>query len=153
MYNESFPVSKNSITAARIDDDYGLTDIMPGCKIRLSALSSERRTMYLNGSSREAPWIKEEPEGTFQELLAGETYYCIVIEDAAQYKKDMADMVKKNAGVAKDTEQKPRQEGCSCLYGNPCQDQYVCLDWDHRWEVALKNGMSQAEIKRAGIIS
>ena len=33
-----------------------------------------------------------------------------------------------------------RKEGCSCLYGNPCQDQYVCQNWANRFEVAKKNG-------------
>ena len=32
-----------------------------------------------------------------------------------------------------------REEGCSCLYGNPCVDQYVCLDWENRFEVAKAN--------------
>lgn len=32
------------------------------------------------------------------------------------------------------------KEGCSCLYGNPCMDQYVCNDWANRFEVAKKNG-------------
>jgi len=35
------------------------------------------------------------------------------------------------------------KETCSCLYGNPCVDQYVCLDWNNRFEVAKKNGMKQ----------
>ena len=65
MYNELFPVSKNSITAARIDEDYGLTDVMPGCRIRLSTLDSARRTLYENENGGcPAPWAKEEPEGT-----------------------------------------------------------------------------------------
>ena len=81
---------------------------MPGCRIRLSALEPKRRTEYVNHCGREAPYIKEEPEGTFQELMAGETYYCIVIEDAAQYKKDMEALVKSFQGVSKDTEQKER---------------------------------------------
>jgi len=33
-----------------------------------------------------------------------------------------------------------RKEGCSCIYGNPCQDKYVCLNWNGRFEVAKKNG-------------
>ena len=33
-----------------------------------------------------------------------------------------------------------RQEGCSCLYGNPCQDKYVCQNWANRLDVAKKNG-------------
>lgn len=31
-------------------------------------------------------------------------------------------------------------EGCSCLFGNPCIDQYVCKDWSNRFEVSKKNG-------------
>ena len=33
-----------------------------------------------------------------------------------------------------------KTEGCSCLFGNPCQDKYVCKDWNNRFEVAKKNG-------------
>lgn len=153
MYNEEFPISQNSLTAARIDEDYGLTDVMPGCRIRLSTIDSKRRTLYEEAHPGcEAPWVKEDPEGTFQELLAGNTYYCIVIENPEQYKKDMAELKQRLGDAALHTEAKPRQEGCSCLYGNPCQDPYVCLDWDNRWKVAMENGMSQEEIKRAGIV-
>jgi len=151
MYNEEFPISKNSVTAERIDEDYALTDVMPGCRLKLSTLEPKRRTEYVNNCGREAPFIKEDPEGTFQELMAGETYHCIVIEDPVQYKKDMDTLAKSMEGVNKDTEVKERQEGCSCIYGNPCQDQYVCLDWDNRWAVAIKNGMTKQEIQRAGI--
>ncbi|CAM9813927.1 unnamed protein product, partial [Ectocarpus fasciculatus] len=144
MYNEEFPISKNSITAARIDEDYGLTDVMPGCRLRLSRLDGLRRTVYENENPERgpAPWVKEDPEGTFQELVAGEKYYCIVIENPAQYKKDMEEIAKRLEGTKLDLkdEGKPRQEGCSCLYGNPCQDKYVCLDWDNRWKVAMANG-------------
>lgn len=153
MYNEEFPISKNSLTAARIDEDYGLSDVMPGCRIRLSTIDSKRRTLYeeAHPGRGEAPWVKEEPEGTFQELLAGNKYYLIVIENPEQYKKDMKELATRLAGMG-ETEAKPRQEGCSCLYGNPCQDPYVCLDWDNRWKVSLANGMSQSEIKRAGLM-
>ena len=33
-----------------------------------------------------------------------------------------------------------RKEGCSCIYGNPCADQYVCLNWANRFDIATKNG-------------
>ena len=76
MYNEEFPVKFNSLTAVRIDEDYGLYDVMPGCQIKLSTIPSDRRTVYENeNNGRIAPWVKESPEGTYQELLAGETYY------------------------------------------------------------------------------
>ena len=25
--------------------------------------------------------------------------------------------------------QEARKEGCSCIYGNPCQDKYICKNW------------------------
>lgn len=31
-------------------------------------------------------------------------------------------------------------ESCSCVYGNPCVDEYGCKDWHSRFAVAKKNG-------------
>jgi hypothetical protein len=31
-------------------------------------------------------------------------------------------------------------ESCSCIYGNPCVDEYGCKDWYNRMDVAKKNG-------------
>ena len=70
--------------------------------------------------------------------------------DPKQYQADMAELQSKLSLLDKVEENKPRQEGCSCLYGNPCQDPYVCLDWDNRWKVSIDNGLSKEEIKRAG---
>lgn len=141
MYNEQFPIAGNTLTAARIDEDYGLTDVMPNCRIRLSQMDSATRTLYANAHPEraEAPWVREDPEGTFKDLLADETYYCIVIEDAAQYAKDMLEMKAKLGDVVVE-EGGAREEGCSCLYGNPCVDQYICKNWDSRFAVAKANG-------------
>jgi hypothetical protein len=142
MYNELFPVSGNDLTASRIDEDYGLSDVMPGCRIMLSQIDSKARTLYCNAHKGvEAPWVREDPVGTFRELLAGETYFCIVIENPAQYARDMealAARLKTEGVVVFPKEQ--RMEGCSCLYGNPCLDQYICKDWDSRFAVAKQNG-------------
>ena len=45
--------------------------------------------------------------------------------------------VRERAAVSVNT---PRKEGCSCLFGNPCQDRYVCENWNARFEVAKANG-------------
>jgi hypothetical protein len=141
MYNEEFPVSANTLTAARIDEDYGLTDVMPGCRIRLSQIDSKSRTLYGNAhQGAEAPWVKEDPEGTFRDLMAGEKYYCIVIENPGQYARDMEETRKRLERDGVPVEQGARAEGCSCLFGNPCLDQYVCKDWGNRFAVAKKNG-------------
>lgn len=31
-------------------------------------------------------------------------------------------------------------ESCSCVYGNPCVDEYGCKDWHSRYAVAKANG-------------
>ncbi|KAJ1402707.1 hypothetical protein B484DRAFT_405324 [Ochromonadaceae sp. CCMP2298] len=118
---------------------------MPACRIRLSPIDSKARTLFSNaiaGVEREAAWVREEPEGTFKDLLAGETYYCIVFEDRQQYKKDMIAMQARSKTLKADLpEAKTREaEGCSCLFGNPCMDQYICNDWNNRYAVSKKNG-------------
>ena len=32
------------------------------------------------------------------------------------------------------------KEGCSCIWGNPCADEYICEDWDNRFAIAAANG-------------
>ena len=141
MYNEEFPISNNTLTAERIDEDYGLTDVMPGCRIRLSTIDSKSRTLYENAhDGLQAPWVHEEPIGTFKNLLSNETYYCIVFEDAIQYEKDMNELQKRLNNQPKENYKTRTEEGCSCLYGNPCMDQYICRDWNNRYAVAKTNG-------------
>ena len=134
MYNEEFEIKDNSLEASVIDELYCLSDVMPGCKLQLS----ETERTSTNWNVKYAP---ENPAGTFQELIQGKTYYCIVFENQDQYNKDMAELKKRLEAEAVDTGTKTREEeGCSCLYGNPCMDQYICKDWNNRFAVAKKNG-------------
>ena len=142
MYNEKFTITKNTLTTEAINDEYALVDVMPGCRLLLSTIDPTARTAYVNAHFQEAPYVREEPEGTFKDLLCDETYYCSVIENPDQYKKDMAEQKKKMQSNAKDEKASkgPIQESCSCLFGNPCVDQYICKDWNNRVQVATKNG-------------
>ncbi|EGR27302.1 hypothetical protein IMG5_198100 [Ichthyophthirius multifiliis] len=73
----------------------------------------------------------------FENLQTGNIYWCVVLKnDEAEakrkvYKADFSALGNKN--------EKQRTEGCSCLYGNPCVDQYVCQDWNNRFMVAKNN--------------
>lgn len=141
LYNERFQIMGNSLTAEKINDEYCLYDVMPGCEIKLSEINSNLRTEYSNKhNGLEAPWIKEEPKGVYHDLLAGETYYCIVIENPEQYKRDMEELTNRLRLEGNEIVQEKRAEGCSCLYGNPCVDQYICRDWNNCFAVAKKNG-------------
>ena len=98
-------------------------------------------------------YVKEDDAaaGTFGDdvLTGGMTYYLYVQQDPEQEKEDMAKMKalwgKAAAGgtlLGDDGNGNGgRGEGCSCLFGSPCVDKYVCLDWDNRMAVAKAHGM------------
>jgi hypothetical protein len=100
--------------------------------------------MYITYSSTNFLQVREDPIGTFKELLSGEKYYCIVIEAPEQYALDQKNLqARLLASGLLDAASATRGrdvEGCSCLYGNPCMDQYICRDWDNRFAVSKNNG-------------
>merc|ERR1712232_887403 len=116
------------LKATDIDELYCLSDVMPGCFIHLS----EKEFRH----DEEHKYVKEEPAGTFLGLMAGETYWCYVQQDAEQEKRDQENMRKVWAGVtqAKATE----GEHCSCKDGAPCTDSSICNDWPNHFANALK---------------
>lgn len=136
MYNEKFPIKGGKITAPEIDEVYCLSDVMPGCVLHLSEKSPEEK--YAMEAAEEVfPYIYEEPEGTFHNLEAECTYYVHVTEDEAEFLKSQARAKKAFAGVKSEA---VRGEGCSCLEGNPCADEYICTDWHNRFALAKQHG-------------
>jgi len=143
MYAEKFRISKHQLRAEDIDELYCLSDVMPGCFIHLS------RREFAYGEEHE--YIVEDPPGTFQGLMAGETYWCYVQQDAEQEKKDQERMRKlREEEKRKLDDGKPKYErdgafagvaeSCSCIFGNPCIEEHTCKDWYNRFAVATKNG-------------
>lgn len=141
MYNEPFPIVEGSTTAANIDEVYCLSYVMPNCVIKLSIHPpAEKRRLEAEGSSLTNFFVFEEPRGTYQGLIADTSYYVYVEQEADQLKRDqerMKEIASKMEGGGKEA---ARAEGCSCIYGNPCIDQYICKDWGNRFAVATKNG-------------
>lgn len=154
QYNEQFPIVASSITAAEIDEVYCLSFVMPGCRIRLSLLSPankrkkeiELEEQGLGLIEREKQiLLNEEPKGTFHGLRADGSYYVYAEQAAEQLALDQArarEIFAQQASI----EQVQRKddgrvlESCSCLYGNPCVDEYGCRDWGNRYAVAKQNG-------------
>lgn len=135
-YNMQFPIKDGMMTAAEIDEVYCLSDVMPKCKIHLSTKSNEEK-YSLESQDEVCPYIFEEPVGTFKGLEAGETYYVYVTEDEEEFLKSQEHAKRAFAGVKSEA---LRSEGCSCLEGNPCVDEYVCTDWHNRFALAKKHG-------------
>mmetsp|Transcript_102679 Transcript_102679/g.331163 ORF Transcript_102679/g.331163 Transcript_102679/m.331163 type:complete len:164 (-) Transcript_102679:92-583(-) len=135
MYAEKFKIEEHKLTAAAINDLYGLSDVMPGCFLHLA----EREFAY----AEEQQYIKEDPPGTFVGLMADETYWCYVQQDPEQEKRDQESIKKRWAGVKVGGgigDRGSEGESCSCGDGAPCTDSMVCKDWDNRFANALKAG-------------
>ena len=112
-------------------------------------LAARVRAGRSKGTNKYCFYVSEAPIGTFSGLEAGTEYHVYVDADTAEE----TELREKAAAGAADATLNARapgsddglrggrlREGCSCLFGNPCVDQYVCLDWDNRYEVAKANG-------------
>ena len=145
MYQEKFTIKDGSIDAAIIDEEYCLSDVMPGCKIHLSRVDKKETYEEIEKDNLSV-FIKEEPVGIFQDLEVDNSYYVFVVQDDTQLKLDQEMQRRKTEGLVKENPGliKPDDgrgfESCSCIYGNPCLDEYACKDWGNRYAIATQNG-------------
>lgn len=149
QYNEQFDITNGSTTQENIDEVYCLSFVMPNCLVHLSTLNpQEKRKQEAEGNLD--LFIKEDPRGTYQGLDVDQTYYVYVEQEAEQLARDQARM-KQIASSMEGAKKKDANgnlvkddgrvlESCSCIYGNPCVDEYGCKDWGNRFAVATKNG-------------
>ncbi|CAN0006406.1 unnamed protein product, partial [Pylaiella littoralis] len=95
--------------------------------------------------------FKENPPGTFHEQVDGGVYWVYVSRDDEEEKRDRDRMKQVVEGMKDDLPQGGAEgermdggrnglESCSCVYGNPCVDEYGCKDWHSRYAVAKANG-------------
>jgi hypothetical protein len=148
QYNEQFEITNGSTTAENIDEVYCLSFVMPGCLIHLSNLNpQEKRQAVIDGNLD--LFLEENPRGTYHGLEVDKTYYVYVEQEAEQLARDQAKMkqiadsmegAKKRGDAALTKDDGRVLESCSCIYGNPCVDEYGCKDWANRCAVATKNG-------------
>lgn len=144
LYNEQFPIVDGSTTHANIDDVYCLSHVMPNCKIHLSKLTPKEKAASEENNCFDV-MIDECPIGTYLDLEKDQTYYVYIEEenDPNQAIRD-AERMKKIAEKANaeviDKGDGRGMEGCSCIYGNPCLDEYGCRDWGNRFAIATANG-------------
>ena len=85
--------------------------------------------------------------GTFTGLCKDHTYYIHVLQQQEQL---LLDQIKTKQNYQNyDPSPNPSLskldgrfglESCSCVYGNPCVDEYGCKDWGHRYAISMTNG-------------
>ena len=144
QYDELFSICGGSITQAEIDEVYCLSFVMPECHLRLSQSSPTERAKQLNEGG-EITYEKESPVGVFCGLNTSRLYYIYVEQDAERLSRDQEDFKRKMPPISDrrsgDIENNSEfRESCSCLFGNPCVDEYICKDWTNRYAIASGNG-------------
>lgn len=167
LYNEKFDITTGTITEDAINDVYGLSDVMPNCRLRLSVMTpAEVREATIrhtdaegssdkdealglsSGSLCGVKYLPEHPAGTFCSLRNGHSYYVYVSQDSEELRKEQLERDKINMQKLADRASDDKIErddgrgfdGCTCIYGAPCVDEYGCRDWSTRFDVAKANG-------------
>ena len=129
---------------------------MPGCRVHLSEFDTTEKTNR-EQKGETIPYIMERPAGVYFGLEVGRTYFCHVVQDQQQLKKDQLATQARFAAAGGGGGKKGQGdqgkfeaflkledgrgfESCSCIYGNPCVDEYGCRDWTNRFAIARKNG-------------
>ncbi|DAZ92907.1 TPA: LOW QUALITY PROTEIN: hypothetical protein N0F65_013069, partial [Lagenidium giganteum] len=143
QYDELFPIVDGSTTQAAVDDVYCLSFVMPNCLVHLSKHPGPERLKHENDGVFDS-LMPENPRGTFQDLEKDQTYYVVVEQEADQLRRDQeATKAKWEPAIKQNKLEKDDGRGfetCSCIYGNPCVDEYGCKDWHSRYAVATANG-------------
>lgn len=143
QYDELFPIVDGSTTQANIDEVYCLSFVMPGCLVHLSLHESVERFARENDGLFDS-LVREDPCGVYHDLEKDHTYYVVVEQEADQLKRDQEAANAKWAAEVKQSKLEQSDgrgfETCSCIYGNPCLDEYGCKDWHSRFAVATANG-------------
>eukprot|EP01040_Poterioochromonas_malhamensis_P017893 gene17893-20715_t len=145
QYSEMFPIVNGSTTQENVDEVYCLSFVMPNCLVHLSIHDPATKRRLEIEEKFEELFLPEIPRGTYQNLVADQTYYVYVEQESAQLERDQA-MTRLRlqndptalAALKKDDGRV--LESCSCIYGNPCVDEYGCRDWANRFAIATKNG-------------
>ncbi|KAF4039096.1 hypothetical protein GN244_ATG08696 [Phytophthora infestans] len=143
-YDELFPIEDGSTTQANIDEIYCLSFVMPNCFVRLSRHPNPER-FHREESGIFDSLVCEDPRGTYHNLEKDQAYYVVVEQEADRLRRDQEATKALWDGDLQKQKKAGKYDGrgfesCSCVYGNPCVDEYGCRDWHSRFAVATKNG-------------
>ena len=150
MYAEEFDIVDGSTTAAAVDDLYCLSDVMPKCQIFLSPISPQEKMTFLDEGIDAFYYVEEDPKQTYRGLETTTAYYAYIQENDDEFKKYQQKTRRVFCAEVKEERQRSEYaeagipETCSCVYGNPCVDEYGCKNWAYRYAIAKKNGWKEA---------
>ena len=135
-----------------MDDGYCINFNAPGSTLELIEVKpSVRKELQIKNI--DTPFVEKDRSGnrwlnmrtTTNEKTEMKIYYVVVFQYATQRESDQR-KVTGNEGNERSAQQQEHShllaEGCSCLFGNPCLDEYNCDDWINRYDIAKENGWS-----------
>ncbi len=160
-----FDIEGGVLPVEEVDDEFCLSEEMPGCEIRLISInpSDAGTTAAVKFTEKTVRWKFD--EGAWTGLYTYDpdtrepnTYWVVVFQDPKQREADLAKtrqrMEASTEGACPQCQEGEEGyfygnnvgwvEGCSCLEGNPCTEynKYNCKDWNNRYAVALAQGWS-----------
>ena len=148
QYTDTFDLQAGGTLAiAAVDEEYCLSDIMPGATFELSQISAQSRIdAQINGDNTTLFEEKnKEDESLWTNLYTYDDepkkWYVLVFQDKAQRDADLK-ATKERMSAIQVEESSERVEGCSCLAGNPCSEanKYSCRNFKMRFAIAKENG-------------
>ena len=150
-----FDLEDGAISVEEVDDEYSLSDNMPGCSIELVRVKPQSRVQLdvKDAGVATAPFIEKKirwkfDQGEWRSLYTYDhqqrepkKYWVLVFQDPEQRESELAKTRKRMEENVEQAPNEERVEGCSCLYGNPCTElnKYNCKDWKNRFAVARAN--------------
>jgi hypothetical protein len=150
-YKKKFPIVKGSTNTAAVDAEYYLSFAFPKSKIHLTLYGPSDFSFEEQGLTTR-PVLFEKPAGTYWGLDPAKEYWVDIEEDTEERKayEERQDALAKESAAKRAGKEaagedecpliKTKTESCSCIEGNPCLDRYACKDWEHRYDVAKRNG-------------
>ena len=93
-------------------------------------------------ADRDGPPIPADPRKHFCSLRPNAQYRIEVHGTRKKQEEVCSAYVAKALDLREEDGISEDKASCSCLWGNPCVNEYGCKDWGNRFEIARKNGWS-----------
>jgi hypothetical protein len=143
QYTDCFAMTDGVISIAAIDEEYCLSDVMPGCTLELLEITPQSR-IENQISGIPSPFISKTVDNLSWDMLYtydegdGEpkSYWVVAFQDPVLLAADL-EATKKRMG---DMDDGGDAGVCTCTNGKPCskQNKKNCKDFNNRFVVAKK---------------
>ena len=143
-YTDCFNLKDGSISVKTVDEEYCLTDIMPGCTLELIEMTPQDRIAQ-EVLGIPTPFIEKSPQKdscwehlyTYEDGISPKSYWLLAFQDAATLEADLLATKKRMEAMGGGDDV---STVCTCTNGQACSaaNKDNCKDWNNRFQVAMK---------------